>query len=76
MEKYLGIYNNNSLCDIDSICFDTDDTILEDTQYEQAETIKDLENNNTDKKYLHVYEAYTNEYDVTTYKYLTTIIIK
>lgn len=76
MEKYLGIYNDNNLCDVDSICFDVDDTILEGIQYEQAETIKDLENNDTDKKYLHVYEACTNEYDVTTYKYLTTIIIK
>lgn len=78
MEKYLGIYNNNSVCAIDKINFDNDTDLknLENEQYEQTETIEELEAIETESNFLHIYEATTDDFDITTYKYVTTKSLK
>ena len=74
MEKYLGIYNNNSAVAIEKINFDNNIDLdnLKNEEYEQADTIEELEKMESDKKFLHLFEYTENE----DYKYITTKIIK
>ena len=74
MEKYLGIYSNSSITEVMEYSFEDDS--LNGIDYELKNTIEDLEEVKTKAKFLHIYEAQTNDFDITTYKYLTTKAIK
>ena len=80
MEKYIGIYNNSSICGVDVISFDTDKNTeyLENEIYELKNTIEELENKCTenDKKFVHIFELTVNDYNINEYKYVTSKILR
>ncbi len=75
-KEYLGIYSDSSSYGIDNICFDTNSDFLSNEEYEIMGTIEELERKETSKKFLHIFESFTNDYDITIYKYLTSKILK
>lgn len=80
MEKYIGIYNNSSICGVDVISFDTDKNTeyLENEIYELKNTIEELESKCTenDKKFVHIFELTVNDYNINEYKYITSKILR
>ena len=80
MEKYLGIFNNNSEVKINSYCLDNDidQENLSNSEYDFADTVAaviGIAKVESDKKFVHLYEATTDCSGITTYKYFTSKII-
>lgn len=74
MEKYLGIYDNNSECYVDTYDLDSDidNEELYTLEYKFSNNIEDLEKEFTISEYLHIYELNINGKYNCKYKHIET----